>query len=165
VGFPTTWPASWVFAAETGLSPGRYDLLVGRYLFYRQNNLGGQIDVGDDEGALLGEGWGRPQQEDGPSSVRFRVARQAARVLAPLDVPEDLEVEVGASSEGGGVVLVDLLVNDRPGGRFAAGADFAGHRVRVPAAFWRRELNDVTLRPESPLRVSTLQFHRTSPVR
>jgi hypothetical protein len=161
VGFPTTWPASWIFAAETGLSPGRYDRIAGRYLFYRQNNLDGLIDVGDDEGAMLGEGWGRPQREGGAQgSGPFRLARGAARVLAPLDEPEDLEVEVHAAAEEG-TTLVGLRVNGREAGRFAAGPGFAGHRLQVPAGFWRRELNDVTLVPERPLRVSTLQFRRT----
>jgi hypothetical protein len=47
VGFPTTWPASWLFAWREALSPGRYDLGVGRYLFYRQNNLNGLIETGN----------------------------------------------------------------------------------------------------------------------
>jgi hypothetical protein len=158
VGFPTTWPASWVFAAQTGLSPGRYDRMVGRYLFYRQNNLGGRIEVGDAEGPMLGEGWSSVQEDGG---VRYRLARGPAGVWAPLDVAEDLEVEVLAGAEKGRN-LVRLEVNGREWGAFAAEPDFAPHRLAVPAAGWRRELNEVVLRPERNLKVAAFRFLRRS---
>ena len=59
VGSPPTWPASWLFAWRQGRSPGQYDRLVGRYLFYRQNNLRGHVELGAaGRGLMLGEGWG-----------------------------------------------------------------------------------------------------------
>src|SRR6185503_2671535 len=69
-GSPRTWPASWIFARREGRPPAQYDRLVGRYLFYRQNNLGGQIAIGGagDE-VMLGEGWG-PREEDGARDAR-----------------------------------------------------------------------------------------------
>jgi hypothetical protein len=157
VGFPTTWPASWIFARRTGLSPGRYDRLVGRYLFYRQNNLGGLVEIGSDEDeAMLGEGWGPRARRDGRT---VRSTRVRARVFAPLDVAEDLEVEVRAASAAGEVV-VGLLVNGKEAGRFLATPEWGEHRLRVPAVFWRRELNDVVLAPEGSLDVDAVVFRR-----
>ena len=71
VGSPPTWPASWVFAWRHRLPLEQYDLLVGRYLFYRQNNLQGRIDLGapGDE-AMLGEGWGARAVVEGVAPVR-----------------------------------------------------------------------------------------------
>jgi len=69
---------------------------VGRYLFYRQNNLGGHIDVGSGDGALLGEGWGDRREVDGRACRR---PQGAARALAPLDVPEDLDLTLAARIE------------------------------------------------------------------
>ena len=94
VGSPPTWPASWIFAcAARSRRRASTISLVGRYLFYRQNNLGGRIDVGaaGDEG-MLGEGWG-------PRSARERRAAAAPSAAARacsrrLDVPEDLDVRV-----------------------------------------------------------------------
>ena len=101
----------------------------GRYLFYRQNNLRGRIDVGETTtGAMLGEGWGRPQRDGGGRRAPSASTRGAARVLAPLDVPEDLEVEVRAAAEAG-TAAVGLRVNGREAGRFAAGPGFASHRA------------------------------------
>lgn len=156
VGFPTTWPASWVFAWRTGLSPGQYDRLVGRYLFYRFNNMKGRIEIGGgDDQPMLGEGWGRAATADG---VAYRVTRGAGRVLAPLDVPEDLEVRVRAAAEGD-PVAVTLRVNGTEAGRFLAGREWDEFRVRVPSGFWRRELNDVVLAPEAGgLRVDALEL-------
>ena len=56
------WPANWIFSLRHGLPADRYDLMVGKYLFFMQNNLGGVIDVGAEPGldeALLGRGLGR----------------------------------------------------------------------------------------------------------
>jgi hypothetical protein len=162
VGFPTTWPASWIFAARTGLPVGQYDRLVGRYLFYRQNNLGGLVEIGSsDDVALLGEGFGPPARE---ADVSFRETRGRARVMAPLDVAEDLEVRIRASSPGG-PTLAGLFVNGREAGRFLAGPSFAEHALRVPAGFWRRELNDVVIDPSRMLRVDAVSFHPLSRMR
>ena len=158
LGFPTTWPASWIFAWKTGLSPGRYDRLVGRYLLYRQNNRKGRIRIGaDDDRPMLGEGWGPAVRGDGPT---YRTIRRDARVLAPLDVPEDLEVRVRAAAEGD-AVAVTVRVNGTLAGRFRAGREWDEHVLWVPSACWRRELNDVVLAPErGALRVAQLEFVR-----
>ena len=142
VGFPTTWPASWLFALREGRPPGRYDLLVGRYLFYRQNNLGG-ADRARHEGdeALLGEGWGEVEER---FDTKGRSTNGSARVFAPLDVPEALSVVVTAAAPREGTE-VRLSVNGRPVGRFAATRALREHTVAVGPEVWRRELNSVRL--------------------
>ena len=158
VGFPTTWPASWVFAWRTGLSPGRYDRLVGRTLFDRKDHRDGRIEIAAaDDAPMLGEGWGRVVASD---DRPYRTTRGPARILLPLDVPEDLEVKVRAAGEGE-VVAVSLRVNGSEAGRFLAGPEWAEHGLRVPSRFWRRELNDVVLTPESgSLRVDQVELTR-----
>jgi dolichyl-phosphate-mannose-protein mannosyltransferase len=141
VGSPPTWPASWLFAWKHRRPPGQYDLLVGRYLFYRQNNMGGHVEVGG-PGAedMLGEGWGPAQTIDG---IRGRAVRARARLFAGLDVPEDLEVRVRVRAHAGTEVRVS--VNGRDAGRFWAEPAWLEARLRAAAGFWRRELNDVVL--------------------
>ncbi len=141
VGSPNTWPASWVFAWRHGRPAGQYDLVAGRYLFYRQNNLGGVIELGvaGDE-ALLGAGWGRRDDEGG---VAFRRVRGRATLFASLDVPEDLEVRVQARAPAQ-PLRGELLVNGRTVGWLACAATWDEARVRVPAAFWRRDVNELT---------------------
>jgi hypothetical protein len=142
LGFPTTWPASWIFAWRHGLPPSQYDRLVGRYLFYRQNSLGGRIDLGgSDDEVMLGAGWARREVYDGVSA---RAVRGRARVLAPLDVPEDLELGVRAVAPEG-AADVRVLVNGRDAGRIPVLGRWTTPRLRVPRDFWRREINDVTL--------------------
>src|SRR6185503_2174199 len=88
VGSPPTWPASWLFAARTGLPPDRYDVLVGRYLFYRQNNQGGCVEPG--RGAFAPQLEGAWSVADvGPDPVGVLDA-PGGRVWVGLDVPEDL---------------------------------------------------------------------------
>jgi hypothetical protein len=140
LGSPPTWPASWLFAWRHHAPAGQYDLLVGRYLFYRQNNMGGRIGIGAPRDApLLAEGWGPIESRDGRPA---RATRGRARLFAPLDVPEPLLLRVSAeASEAGREVRV--LVNGREAGRFLAGPGWAVHSVPAAASLWRRELNDV----------------------
>jgi hypothetical protein len=160
VGSPPTWPASWLFAWRYRLSPGQYDLLVGRYLFYRQNNLGGHVEVGapGDE-AMLGEGWGPVERKDG---VNARRVRGRARLFAPLDVPEDLEVHFRAAAVGEGAPL-EVAVNGKPAGRVWAASTWDDHSLRVAAPFWRRELNEVALTAaQAPVMVDAVRFARVA---
>jgi hypothetical protein len=140
LGNPLAWPANWIFAWEHGLPAARYDLMVGKYLFYRQNNLGGLVKMGDarsDPALIAGDWSGR--LPCGGATCRKVTGR--ARVMAPLDVPEDLDVTVKASGQG----TLALAVNGRAVGAFPLEAAARGLGTRVPAAFWRRELNDVSL--------------------
>jgi len=142
VGFPTTWPASWLFAARHDRPPAQYDRLVGKYLFYRQNNLGGHVEVGSSDDALLGEGWGRPERLAG---VRGRRLRRRARLFAPLDVPRDLRLSVRALSLGEPREL-RVQINGRDAGRIQAAVGGWGEdSLGVRAGFWHRELNEVVL--------------------
>jgi hypothetical protein len=142
VGSPSTWPASWVFAWRQGRSPSQYDPLVGRYLFYRQNNLEGLLELGapGDE-AMLGEGWGEVEERLG---AKGRRTNGPARVFAPLDVPEALVVSVTAAAPRD-ATEVRLTVNGRDAGRFAADRTLREHSLPVGAGWWQRELNSVRL--------------------
>jgi hypothetical protein len=147
VGSPTTWPASWLFALRYARPPGQYDRLVGRYLFYRQNNMKGRIDLGlpGDE-VMLGEGWGPVEARAG---VAGRGVVGSARMFAPLDVPEDLGVRVRASATVLGIDVV-VRVNGQEAGRFRPATVWNEHEVAVPAAFWRRELNEIVIQAAAP---------------
>ena len=157
VGSPPAWPANWLFALRHRLSPQKYDLMVGKYLFFRQNNLGGVIDLGDDRSdpALLGEGF------SGRAPCEAAVCREVlgrARVFAPLDAPETLDVTVRAAGSGSlGVSVNGQAVADLP-----LGPALADLRFRVPAACWRRELNEIALRvsPGGAAALDLLRFDR-----
>ena len=143
LGSPPTWPASWLFAARHGLPPARYDMLVGRYLFYRQNNQRGCVEPGQPafEPQLRG-GWGaRAETADGA----VRALAGPGDVYVGLDLPQDLVLRVRASAAQ--VTPVALAINARDAGGFAVGPGSTTHAIRVPAALWGRDLNVVTLRP------------------
>jgi hypothetical protein len=159
VGSPSTWPASWVFALREGRPPSQYDPLVGRYLFYRQNNLEGRIEIGapGDE-TMLGEGWGPVEDR---FETRGRSTNGPARVFAPLDVAETLTLVVtGAAPRESTEVRVS--VNGRDAGRFAASPILREHALTVGAAWWKRELNSVRLDAGAlRLYVDQVRFVRT----
>jgi hypothetical protein len=141
VGSPVAWPANWIFAVRHRLPADRYDLMVGKYLFFMQNNMGGLVDVGADpaqDPAVLAEGWGvrSPCAEAVCRSVEGR-----ARLLAGLDAPEMLDVTVRASGSG----RLRTLVNGTAVGEVALAEGLEYLAARVPAARWRPGLNEVVL--------------------
>ena len=160
VGFPTTWPASWLFAWQHGLSPGRYDVLVGRYLFYRQNSLGPRLDLDAPLVApMLDDGWGAIETVEG---VRARCAFGRARVFVPLDVPEELAIRFRATSPAG-KTDAGVFVNGRAAGRFAATTGWSRAGLRVATVFWRRELNEVAVEPQAgSVCVASMELVRNS---
>jgi hypothetical protein len=146
-GSPLAWPANWIFAWRHDLPAQKYDLMVGSYLFYRQNNLGGVIDLGDDrvDPGLLGEGWtGRRLCAAGETPV-CRGLEGSARLFAPLDVPRDLAVTIRATGSG----TLRVTVNGHPVGAVPLTRELRGFRLRAPRGIWRRELNEVTLTPDA----------------
>jgi hypothetical protein len=157
VGTPLAWPANWLFAWQNRLPVERYDLMVGKYLFYRQNNLGGVLDLGDDRAdpALLAEGWSprRPCE----SSV-CREVEGRARLFAPLDVPETLDLTLRAAGEG----TLSVAVNGTQVAALPLQSSLADLRFRVAQAHWRRELNEVTLatQPGGAALVDRVVFER-----
>jgi hypothetical protein len=162
VGTPWAWPANLVFAAEHDLPPARYDLMAGKYLFYRQQNLGGLIKVGDGRAdpALFAGDWSA-SLPCGAAACREVLGR--ARILAPLDVPEDLDLTVRAQGEG----TLTLAVNGRTLAAFPLEPEIRGLRARAASASWRRELNDVslTVSPGGRAFVERLQFDRAQGAR
>jgi hypothetical protein len=158
LGSPPTWPASWLFAVRHGVPPGQYDLLVGRYVFDRPADRGGRIAVGvPREEPLLAEGWGPIESVDGRPS---RAVRGRARLLAPLQRPEDLLLRVSARAADAGRE-VRVVVNGTEAGRFRAASAWTAHAVPVAAALWRRELNDVVFDAAGgELRLAEVGFER-----
>jgi hypothetical protein len=154
-GSPPSWPASWIFAARQRLPAEQYDRLVGRYLFYRQNNLQGRVDLGAADDALVGEGWSARAERDGRGA---RMVSARARILAPLDVPEDLDLALDTAADT--PATLRILVNGRPAGDLSAGPRWTPQRLSIPSAFWRRDLNDVVFAAEAPVWIDALQFTR-----
>jgi len=142
VGSPTTWPASWIFALRYRVTPDRHDRLSGRYLFYRQNNLGGTIDLGEpDDTVMLGEGWGDAARE-GERTVRPLNGK--GRLFAPIDMPEAFGLRVQARATCGTPTLV-VRINGSEVGRSTVDAEWRALAFATTRGSWRRELNDVVL--------------------
>jgi len=160
VGTPLAWPANWILALRLGVSPGQWDRMVGPYLFYRQNNLGGVIEIGaadpDADQGPLAEGWSLPRPCGDATYCRAISGR--ARVLVALDVPQTLDVAVRAVGSG----TLSMAINGTDVAQWPLTAQLADWRVRVPADRFRRELNEVTLTiaPTDTCLIDRLVFQR-----
>ena len=143
-GSPVAWPANWIFSLRHGLPPDRYDLMVGKYLFFMQNNLGGVIDVGADPGldqALLGEGWGVRTPCAGSADGVCRPVQGRARLFGALQAPEALDLTVRAA----GPARLRVLVNGVAVAERALSEGPEDVTARVPGARWRSGLNEIAL--------------------
>ena len=165
-GSPVAWPANWIFSVRHGLPPDRYDLMVGKYLFFMQNNLGGVIDVGADPGldqALLGEGWGVRTPCAGAADGVCRPVQGRARLFGALHAPETLDLTVRAAGPGRLRVLVNgVAVAERA---LAEGPEDV--TARVPGARWRSGLNEIALDadPGATAQVDRVVFRRLEDAR
>ena len=162
LGFPTTWPASWIFALRYSLPPGRYDMMVGRYLFYRQNSLGARLELtAPAVEPFLDGAWGGAETVEG---VVARCLGGRGRLFAPLDVPEDLELRFKVAAPTGPQEAA-VFVNGRIAGLLPAGSGWSRSSLRTSSDFWRRELNEIVLAPtseEQALCVADVEFVRKS---
>ena len=160
-GSPVAWPANWIFSLREGLPPDRYDLMVGKYLFFMQNNLGGVIDVGADPGldqSLLGEGWGVRTPCAGAADGVCRLVEGRARLFGALAVPETLDLTVRAAGPG----RLRVLVNGVAVAERALTEGLEDVTARVPGARWRSGLNEVALEadPGGSPQVDRVVFRR-----
>jgi hypothetical protein len=96
-GNPFTYPASLLFAARNGVSPGDYDLLsTNRFLADPLQPYAG-IDVGSIDEWLLEEGWHAAERE---GEVTFRWAASPATLRLPLDHAARLRIQIRAHAFG-----------------------------------------------------------------
>ncbi|HEY3119711.1 MAG TPA: hypothetical protein VGL15_03745 [Vicinamibacteria bacterium] len=156
VGSPVAWPANWLFALRHRLPPESFDLMVGRYLFLRQNNLGGVIDLGEERSDdLLAEGWSVRTPCGG--GVCRRVEGHA-RMFAPLDVAEDLDLVVRAAGAG----TLTLAVEGQTVAELPLGPEPLDLRVTVPRERWRAGLDELafTVSPGGAAAVDRVVFER-----
>lgn len=140
LGSPTAWPANWLFAARTGLPAAAYDEMVGKYLFFRQESLGGLVDLGDPrvDPALLGEGWSERFLQSGEICRRVD---GSARLFVALDLPEDLDVTIRAAGSG----RLFLGVGGATVGSVALRSELTPARLEIPRERLRPQLNALTL--------------------
>jgi hypothetical protein len=162
-GSPVAWPANWIFSLRHDLPADRYDLMVGKYLFFMQNNLGGVIDVGADVGldqALLAEGWGvrAPCGGAGEGDSVCRAVEGRARLFAALEAPETLDLTVRAAGAGS----LRVAVNGAAVAERALQEGLLDVTARVPGGRWRAGLNEITLQlaPDGAAQVDRVVFVR-----
>ena len=145
VGYPFAWPVNWWFAWRNDASFDHYDLLFGRYLFYPHRGQTTLMEVGEDDGAFIGEGWRPPSLRNG-RWVRV-TRRDNARLYLPLERAWPLELVFNLSVRPA-PVEVGVEVNGEGMGSFVASPGFSDYRVRVPERAWRSGANVLDLLPE-----------------
>ena len=139
VGYPFSFPANWAFALRYGRPKTQYDLLVGKYLFHSHNNLGGLIDLGEQDAPFLGNGWSSVTDWEGrPREVRLAVSEPAG-VFIPTDQPEALRIRVECAAPGGPEPRwVEVWLNGARVGGFRPGKEMSEQSLTAPERWWTR---------------------------
>jgi len=159
VGFPTTWPASWIFAARYHTSPAVFDLAAGKYLFYKQNNLNGLAEIGEEgDERLIIDGLSAPRQE-GP--ILYRAFNSEARMIVSLDLPESLTIAFLTRAAEGASVNVEIAINGASVGAIRTSGEWQEAKVQGPQHVWKRGANVITLKTSSEVRLDRAVFLRS----
>jgi len=139
VGYPFSFPANWAFALRYGRPKTQYDLLVGKYLFNWHNNLGGVIDLGEQDAPFLGNGWSSVTDWEGrPREVRLAVSEPAG-VFIPTDQPEALRIRVECAAPGGPEPRwIEVWLNGARVGGFRPGKEMSEQSLTAPERWWTR---------------------------
>lgn len=144
IGYPFAWPANLLFARAHDTSPAKFDTVVGRYLFFIHRVPRERFEIGEDDGALIGNGFGRPEHRAG-RWVRVQ-RRGKARLFIPLEQDEALRVTLHLSVRPRPVV-VSMKVNGQDAGRFLASPGFADYELPGPIQFLAGT-NELMFEPE-----------------
>jgi hypothetical protein len=145
VGYPFSWPVNWWFAWKYDASPAKYDTVVGRYFFYVHRYPSETMEIGLDDGGLIGEGWNRPELRVG-RWVRV-TRRKRARLFVPLERSDVLRLSFQIAVRPHPVDVI-VKVNEEEVGRFRASPPgYKDYLVRMPVRF-RKGVNTLDLEPQ-----------------
>ena len=130
VGYPFSWPANWWFAWKHDTFPAKFDTVVGRYFFFPNRFRTELMEIGEDDGGLVGEDWGEPELRAGRW---VRVTRRAdARLFVHMGRDEALRLSFSLSVRPEPLEVV-VAVNGNEVGRFQATPGFADYRLAAPS--------------------------------
>jgi hypothetical protein len=144
-GNPFTYPASLAFAVHNDLPPAAYDLLAANRFLGDPTRPYGRVDLGSDDGWLLGEGWHDPERD---GAITFRWAASASTVLIPLDhaAPLTVQLRLHAFTYPGSITQsVTLQVNGRTFGPLPVHENWETLEFATGADAWRGGVNRLTL--------------------
>jgi len=156
VGYPFAWPVNWWFAWAHDTTPDEYDTVFGRYFFFLRRVPSQVMEIGDDDGGLIGEGWNRPELRAGRWVRTTR--RNKARLYVPLERNKMLRVILELSVRPRPVEIV-VTVNGNEKGRFLAEPGYAEYQLSAPVQF-RQGANILTIEPKFEERGQILLLDR-----
>jgi hypothetical protein len=143
VGYPFAWPANWWFAWRYDASPAKFDTVVGRYFFFPNRVRRELLEIGEDDGAFLGDEWGEPELR---MDRWVRVTRRKdARLFVPLGRDEALRLSLSVAVRPE-PVEVAVAVNGTEVGSFEATPEFSEYQLPAPGRL-RKGTNTLSLRP------------------
>jgi hypothetical protein len=97
-GYPFSYPANIYFAMKYGVSPARYDLISGKYLYFGEASLSGFLDIGSpDDKYFIGRGWhAREKGRINNTNITSRWAKSEAALLFDVYQPFNATINIRA---------------------------------------------------------------------
>lgn len=151
VGNPLSWPANLLFAARHGVSPGRYDEVVGRYFLDERHGIAHRAwpakrreDLSLTHEAIepfLARGFGEVHRR-GRRKARVVLEQEACILLPMIQQPE---IKIVLSGGSPGRTLVNARINGVDLGRRELVATWQILVFSVPASALRRGVNRLCL--------------------
>ncbi len=142
IGYPFSFPANLLVSLKYGVSPGKYDLLVGRYFYHPT------IDIGTDDEIYIGRGWSYAQTERENISFRWSKAWEST-LLIPLQSPQNYQLSVQMWPywvEGLPRQTVEIWINDTFHSRITLKQASSLYTINVPSFYWKSKINEIKFR-------------------
>ncbi len=148
IGYPFSYPANLIFSLRWGLSPDRYDRLMGRYLFYGVGNLNGYIDIGGEDEDFIGSGWSYKEQDKAERTYRWSFGNKSSLFVCLMDT-NDITLSFAAQPytfSHASRQHIKLYINEHPISNFVMKEDFRIYSTAVGKEYWRRGINRIDLK-------------------
>ena len=138
-----------------------FDRAAGKYLFFRQNNLNGVVDVGGEgDDALVVDGFSGPRLA---GSSSYRGFKSQARLIVSLDLPEALTISIVARSPDAASARIDVRINGKTAGTASTGPTWDESRLEARRDLWRRGAHVLSLSSPSAIDLDRVVFLRQQP--
>jgi hypothetical protein len=166
-GYPFSFPANWLFSLRYGLSPARYDTLVGAYIddpyFY-----GGKINLGSDR-YYLGAGWSASETAGEGFDFSPSVGKESV-LYVPVRSRADYRMRIRMQSlveTGNREQTVTVLLGRNELTKIKTAPEWAEYTVEIPREALQNGINVMRLQyaDTGGIAVDYIRFERTGPVK
>lgn len=146
VGYPFSWPSNWIFAWRFGVSPDRYDIMAGNYIFsWDMHETRRGFEFGADDDQYVGFGFCNPERAPGQGTWRWSEG-PSSEIIISLFRPQPLgmKLKLGSfSPQGFPPQRTHVRVNGHDAGAIDVDPNVREYEVKIEESWLRAGPNAI----------------------